>query len=82
MRDLNVFTWVAMFAPAGTPPDITAKLEAELRKAMQDKELQETFTKNGYELFPGDPRSVTDLIGVDLAEWGATVKATGLKIRQ
>jgi tripartite-type tricarboxylate transporter receptor subunit TctC len=81
MPELNVFTWVAMFAPAGTPPTITAKLESELQKAMQDTELQEIFSKNGYELFPGDPRSVMDLIHVDLAKWTAAAKATGLKLQ-
>jgi tripartite-type tricarboxylate transporter receptor subunit TctC len=77
--DLNVFTWTAVFAPAGTPRDITDKLEAELQKALDDKEVQDTFLKNGYELFPGSSLSVTELIRADLAKWNAVVKATGLK---
>jgi tripartite-type tricarboxylate transporter receptor subunit TctC len=79
MPDLNVFTWTALFAPAGLPPDIAAKLEAELRKAMADKEVQDVFVKNGYELFPGSPASVTELIRNDLEKWAGVVKATGLK---
>jgi tripartite-type tricarboxylate transporter receptor subunit TctC len=79
MPDLNVFTWTAVFAPAGTPPDITAKLEAELKKAMADHEVQDVFLKNGYELFPGTPASVTELIRTDLAKWTEVIKATGLK---
>jgi tripartite-type tricarboxylate transporter receptor subunit TctC len=79
MPDLNVFTWTALFAPAGLPPDIAAKLEAELQKAMADKEVQDVFLKNGYELFPGSPASVTELIRTDLEKWAGVVKATGLK---
>lgn len=79
MPDLNVFTWTAVFAPAGTPSDITAKLETELKKAMADSEVQDVFLKNGYELFPGTPASVTELIRSDLAKWTDVVKATGLK---
>jgi tripartite-type tricarboxylate transporter receptor subunit TctC len=77
--DLNVFTWTALFAPAGLPPDIAAKLEAELQKAMADKQVQDVFLKNGYELFPGSPASVIELIRNDLEKWAGVVKATGLK---
>jgi tripartite-type tricarboxylate transporter receptor subunit TctC len=79
MPDLNVFTWTALFAPAGLPPDIATKLETELQKALADKDVQDVFLKNGYELFPGSPASVTELIRNDLEKWTAVVKATGLK---
>jgi tripartite-type tricarboxylate transporter receptor subunit TctC len=79
MPDLNVFTWTAVFAPAGTTRDVTVKLEAELQKALADKEVQEIFVKNGYELFPESPASVTKLIHNDLEKWASVVKATGLK---
>jgi len=79
MPELNVFTWTALFAPAGLPPDIAATLEAELKKAMADAEVQDVFLKNGYELFAGSPASVTDLIRHDLEKWQSVVKATGLK---
>jgi tripartite-type tricarboxylate transporter receptor subunit TctC len=81
MSDLNVFTWTAVFAPAGLPADIAGKLEGELQKALADKEVQDVFLKNGYELFPGSPASVTELIRNDLAKWAGVVQATGLKIR-
>jgi tripartite-type tricarboxylate transporter receptor subunit TctC len=80
MPDLNVFTWTAVYAPAGTPRDITDKLEAELNKALADPELQDTFRRNGYEMFVGPPASVTALINKDLARWTALAKAVGLKV--
>jgi tripartite-type tricarboxylate transporter receptor subunit TctC len=79
MPDLNVFTWTALFAPVGLAPDIAARLEAELQKAMTDNDVQDVFLKNGYELFPGSPASVTELIRQDLEKWTSVVKATGLK---
>src|SRR5215475_5334375 len=51
MPDLNVFTWTAVFAPAGTPKDITDRLETELQKAVADPALRDTFARNGYEMF-------------------------------
>jgi tripartite-type tricarboxylate transporter receptor subunit TctC len=79
MPDLNVFTWTALFAPASTPRDVTDRLESEMGKALQDKEVRATFEKNGYELFPGSSAAVTDLIRTDLAKWQAVAKATGVK---
>jgi tripartite-type tricarboxylate transporter receptor subunit TctC len=80
MPDLAVFTWTAVFAPAGTPKPITDRLETELQKALSDPEVQATFRSNGYEMFPGSPAAVTELIKTDLARWGALAKATGLKV--
>jgi tripartite-type tricarboxylate transporter receptor subunit TctC len=79
MPDLNVFTWTALFAPAGTPSEVAARLESEMNMALQDKQVRETFERSGYELFPGSPAAVTDLIRNDLAKWRAVVKATGVK---
>jgi tripartite-type tricarboxylate transporter receptor subunit TctC len=79
MPELNVFTWTALFAPAGIPPDVAKTLEAELQKALADREVQDVFLKNGYELFPESPPSVTDLIRLDLEKWQSVVQATGLK---
>lgn len=80
MRDLAVFTWTAVFAPAGTPKPITDRLETELQKALADPEVEATFRSNGYEMFPGSPATVTELIKTDLARWTALAKATGLKM--
>jgi tripartite-type tricarboxylate transporter receptor subunit TctC len=78
MPGLTVFTWTALFAPAGTPRDVSVKLEAELQKALADKEVQDIFVKNGYELFPGSPASVTELIRNDLEKWTSVVRAAGV----
>jgi tripartite-type tricarboxylate transporter receptor subunit TctC len=79
MPDLSVFTWTAVFAPAGTPRDVTDRLESELQKALADPEIKDTFARNGYEMFPGSPAAVTELIKKDLARWSALAKAAGLK---
>ena len=80
MPDLNVFTWTAVFAPAGTPRDVTDRLEMELQKALAEPEVMETFRRNGYEMFTGSPASVTELIKTDLARWTALAKGAGLKV--
>jgi tripartite-type tricarboxylate transporter receptor subunit TctC len=80
MPDLNVFTWTGLFAPAGTPSEIVSKLETELNKVLQDKELKTLFEKNYYEVFPQSPAALTDLIRTDLAKWRAIADAAGVKL--
>ena len=79
MPDLSVFTWTAVLAPAGTPRDVTDRLEYELQKALAGPAIKDTFARNGYEMFPGSPAAVTELIKKDLARWSALAKAAGLK---
>jgi tripartite-type tricarboxylate transporter receptor subunit TctC len=78
--DLNVSTWTALFAPAGTPKEIVAKLEAELAKLMKDKELQDLFERNQYEAFSVSAGEVAKLIQTDLAKWRAVAEAAKIKV--
>ncbi len=63
----------------GPRATITDRLESELNKALDDPAVKDTFRRNGYELFPGSPASVTELIRKDLARWTELAKAAGLK---
>ena len=49
--DLNVFTWTGVFAPTGTPREITDRLEAELQKALDDKEVQDVSSRTATSCF-------------------------------
>jgi len=79
MPDLNVFTWTALFAPAGTPKEIVSKLETELNKVLENKDVRALFEKNGYEMFPVSPEALNDLIRKDLARWRSVADAAGIK---
>ena len=78
--DLNVSTWTALFAPAGTPKEIVAKLEAELAKLMKEKEIQDLFERNQYEPFSVSAGEVAKLIQTDLAKWRAVAEAAKIKV--
>jgi tripartite-type tricarboxylate transporter receptor subunit TctC len=79
MPELNVATWAALFAPAGTPKEITEKLGSELIKALNDSELRHLFADNYYEPLPDTPADVTARTKAELAKWTRVVKETGMK---
>ena len=80
MPELNVATWAALFAPAGMPKAITATLESELTKALNDGELRRIFADNYYEPVPDTPADVIARTKAELSKWTNVVKDTGMKV--
>lgn len=72
--------WVGLFAPAGTPPDIVAKLNAEVRRIMLTSEMQTRLTNEGAKFTPNTPEQFAAFLRAENATWGPIVKASGASI--
>ena len=70
----------ALFVPAGTPPDIVAKLAAANRRALADPVLKEQFLKAGYEVVTSSPEQAAAMVRREHDVWGPVVKDLGLKM--
>ncbi len=55
--EFKLSSWMGLFAPAGTPPDVISALERECRASLQDKELQAKLLQLGLTLRSRMPRS-------------------------
>jgi tripartite-type tricarboxylate transporter receptor subunit TctC len=77
--ELEVYTWTAILAPAGTPPEIRARLEDALNKALAAPDLQQTFAGRGLEVFTISPQALTELMRKEIAHWTAIVNRAGIK---
>ncbi len=51
----EVSNWIGLFAPAGTPPDIVAKLNAEVQKIMRSPDVQKRLEAEGARFIPTTP---------------------------
>ena len=71
--------WYGVVAPVGTPKDIVARLNAEIRKIMQSKEMLERLNTEGAISAGGTPEQFDAYIKSEIARWGAVVKAAGMK---
>lgn len=71
--------WFGLAAPAGTPRDVIAKLNAETQKAARSPEFQKRMSDLGYDIIVGTPEQMADMIKVEIARWGPVVKASGAK---
>jgi tripartite-type tricarboxylate transporter receptor subunit TctC len=61
--------WWGLLAPAGTPPDIVAKLNAAVNKALAKPQIKATFLKEGAETLSVTPSRFAAVIAQDVAEW-------------
>ena len=72
-------TFNALFAPAGTPPEILALLVKEARAAMQKPEAREAARRAGYEIVAGTPEQMTARLVAEIAGVKELVAKAGIK---
>jgi tripartite-type tricarboxylate transporter receptor subunit TctC len=71
--------WVAFFAPAGVPKDISMRLGNELLAVLQNPAVMEQIRALGFDPRPGDAQSLAAVHRAEMASVAATVKAAGIK---
>ena len=72
-------TWYGLLAPAGTPPDIVAKLNAEVVSILKQPETHERLSKEGADPVGNTPAEFGKFIRSEIAKWGKVIKAAGIK---
>jgi tripartite-type tricarboxylate transporter receptor subunit TctC len=77
--DLVARLFVGLFAPAGTPQPILAKVEAVTAQAMQDASLQASFTNAGFvSVTNSGPSSAARYLNAEIQRWKPLLQQTGL----
>jgi len=75
----DVAGWGAVFAPAGTPPEIVAKLAASIRKTLAQPEVRARFLALGLDPAPSSPEELGAFLRAELAKWERLVKDAGIQ---
>lgn len=76
----EVVVWYGVLAPAGTPKDVLARLNAEVVKAMARPDIRARFTEAGSEPASGTPEEFSRMIRADLAKWKKVITAANIKV--
>ncbi|MFZ2738326.1 MAG: tripartite tricarboxylate transporter substrate binding protein [Burkholderiaceae bacterium] len=74
LKDYELIAYFAMFAPAGTPPEIVAKLNQAINSAAQSKDLQEKFAAIGFVVEPGSPEALAQRSRLETAKWAKAIR--------
>jgi tripartite-type tricarboxylate transporter receptor subunit TctC len=77
--DVLLPTYFGIAAPAGTPPAIVAKLQAEIRRALAQPDVADRLVKAGLDPHGGSPEEMAQTVRSDVARFGALVKEIGIQ---
>jgi tripartite-type tricarboxylate transporter receptor subunit TctC len=79
LSNLEVDTWYGVFAPAGTPAAIVAKINNELNLLLKVPEIREVLAKQGLDAAGGTPERFAERVRQEIPRWTRVVKAAGIK---
>ncbi|HXF66747.1 MAG TPA: tripartite tricarboxylate transporter substrate binding protein [Burkholderiales bacterium] len=74
------YTWIAFFAPRGTPRAVVAKLNAEIAAALQVPAVKERLATLGFEFTPNTPEQFGEYLKREIAKWGQVVRDSGARV--
>jgi tripartite-type tricarboxylate transporter receptor subunit TctC len=72
--------WIGVFAPAGTPPDIAAKLNAEVVRIVNLPDIRQRLDGMGVGPLGNTSQQMAEWIRREIARYGPVVKAAGIKV--
>jgi len=76
----EVSAWDAVFAPPGTPKAIVDKLNAAIRKALDDPAIKDALLTRGTVTVPGTPDELARFVASENARWSKVVKQIGAQV--
>jgi tripartite-type tricarboxylate transporter receptor subunit TctC len=73
------YTWIGVFLPAGTPPEIAQKLNEAINRALQSPDVRERLDQLAFEPGGGPQPEFAAYVKAEIAKWGNVVRQTGAK---
>jgi tripartite-type tricarboxylate transporter receptor subunit TctC len=74
LKDYELIAYFAFFAPAGTPPEAIAKLNAAINAAANTKDLQDKFAAIGFAVEPGTPEALGQRTQRESVKWAKAIR--------
>jgi len=79
LHGFDMTSWNGIFAPAGTPPAILARLEKDSLKLLADPEAKAKFAAIGFEISPMGSAKFDRYVRGEIAHWGKLVRAANIQ---
>jgi tripartite-type tricarboxylate transporter receptor subunit TctC len=73
-------SWQGLFAPAATPRDVVARLNAEVVKALESADIKEFFGSQGFIVGGSTPEQFRAFIEAEVPKWAHVIKAANVKV--
>jgi len=73
-------SWVAMFAPAGTPQGILDRLHSTLVKLLSEPQVRERFESQSCDIVAGTPEALARLVRAEQSKWGRIIRDRNITV--
>ena len=73
-------SWFGLYAPAGTPPEIVKKLNADVLNILAMPDVKEKFAEMGAFSTPMTPEAFSTYLGVEIAKYAKVIKDSGANV--
>lgn len=72
--------WFGLFVPAATPAAVVSKLNADVNRALKDRQVRDLLEKAGMEVLGGTPEELLQLMRSDFTRWAGVVKSAQVRL--
>ncbi|WP_077000283.1 tripartite tricarboxylate transporter substrate binding protein [Variovorax sp. KK3] len=79
LPNFEAVSWYALMAPAGTPPAVVDRLNAEVARSLAKPAIREKFEAQGLEPGGGKPQALAESIRIETARWGDVIRKQNIK---
>ena len=76
----EAIAWNGLLAPAGTPKEVVARLNAELKKVLEQPEVKQRFEAQGFTASWNTPEAFESFLKSEVDKWAKVVKVSGAKV--
>jgi tripartite-type tricarboxylate transporter receptor subunit TctC len=78
VKDFQFTQWLALLAPARTPPAVVNRLNAALKNALQTPEVKDKFQAQAFEAFLTTPEEAGKYLAAEVQRFSRLIKAKGI----
>ena len=80
VKNFEVTSWMGLFAPTGTPPEILQKLNSEVKKALLDPATAQQLAAQSLDVVASSPADLATKIHTEYERWGQLIKANNISV--
>jgi tripartite-type tricarboxylate transporter receptor subunit TctC len=80
LKDFAVATWFGLLGPAGLPPELTARIQRDVAKAVNSPDVRAKLTELGVDLVNSTPEEFAAFLRAEMVRYARVIKEANIKV--
>ena len=78
LKGFEIYSWVAMVAPAKTPVAVLDRLNADMTAVLRTPDVAKRLSEGGFEVVAGSREQTNQLVKAESERWGRLIKSRNI----